>query len=83
MCISDTLRQLKETENHMEKPLQNFNRLIENDASRMTSSLGKLKEMVDIWLEMPFGRYISKNRLVNQYNFEFYERQYDYYYNQL
>lgn len=83
MSVLDTLRQLSESENYMEKALQNFNKLIENDASRMTSSLGKLKEIVDIWLEMPFGRYISNNRLVNQHNFEFYERQYDYYYNQL
>lgn len=78
-----TLRELNERGNFMEKALQDLNNLIEKDGRGTTSNLGKLKEIVDTWLEMPFGRYISKNRFVDHQNFAFYEKQYDYYYNQL
>lgn len=79
----DAVQELKEREGYMEKALERLNRFIQRDGGNLTVHLKKLEEQLNIWMEMPFGKYLSKDRLVNQENYEFYEKQYDYYYNQL
>lgn len=79
----DSLQELRERERYVEKALERFDKLIHKDGSKMNSDMKKLRDTLNIWLEMPFGNYISKDRLVNGQNFEFYEKQYNYYYNQL
>lgn len=81
--LVDALGELKQRENYMEKTLQHLNKLIEEDGSRITANIAKLKTILNIWLEMPFGKYISKDRYVNQQNFEFYEEQYNHHYSLL
>lgn len=81
--VVDTSQQLEEREEYLGDALEKFDGLIRGDGGKMDHDLRRLKEVTDIWLEMPFGRYLSKERLLDGNNYEFYEKQYDYYYNQL
>lgn len=81
--ILDTPRELKEKEDYMDEASRKLDALIRGEGGLITNRLKRLKEAIEIWLEMPFGKYVSKTRTMNRENYEYYERQYDYYYKQL
>lgn len=76
------MKQLQEQESYVQYALDKLNSIRFSTTTNNTLNIVEhMKNVMEIWLEMPLKDYISHNRIVDGHDYKFYEKQYDNFYN--
>lgn len=84
ITISDTEEELKNLDSYEKPIVEELNSIINSDTLNKIQNIhDSIQESVNIWKEMHFKKYISSERVVNGNNYEYYDKLYQEFYEQL
>ncbi|KAJ3653192.1 hypothetical protein Zmor_012456 [Zophobas morio] len=70
-----SLGELEKQEEYVQPVIEKLDSIINSDLVKgVLSAPNRMKELGDLWLEMPFRKYISENRQVDGYGYKYYEK---------
>lgn len=84
LCVTDTKEELERKESYIDSALDKLYILIKTSSSKLLSRDRKaIREVANLWLEMPFVDYVRPNRLYDGKNVMHYQNMYDNFYSQI
>ncbi|XP_072377580.1 uncharacterized protein [Diabrotica undecimpunctata] len=79
-----SLKHLQDKESYILNAIEQLHSLIASSTSKKTLSASNISQKVmDMWVEMPFTKYIPSNRVFDNKDYKTYEKEFDSFYNNL
>uniref|UniRef100_A0A6P7FTK2 Uncharacterized protein LOC114330874 n=1 Tax=Diabrotica virgifera virgifera TaxID=50390 RepID=A0A6P7FTK2_DIAVI len=79
-----SLKQLQDKESYISNAVEQLHSVIASSTSKTSLSASNISQKVmDLWVEMPFTKYIPSNRIFDNKDYKTYEKEFDRFYNNL